>query len=409
MNQDIWEIADRLYDHCCTGDANRVTVFVESTFQLEKCCYRNQGQSSGSSWRFGANLSVEHANGEKTTSVFDSEKLTSFAGKAFAAQLRKRAQERLPLDSANAVPAIQEAEIHDVCFSRFISVSSTGRETVFSQRSGRRCELDIFGHRVEIARRYFSESGYLDFDTLLVSARRSLDILSEREVVGSRCCPVLFHGATAALLFHELLGHPLEADNYTVSGKWLKAVDASRINSAMEFYDDPTLSGGYGSYRFDGLGFAAEIRPLLVGGRLHVLGSSTSASASQRRQDYRFPTLTRASNAVIKRGNESVESLSSFKDGGLLHVYAVGAGRINNQNGTFEYSVPEALWVDRAGRAHVLADVLLKGRVSDLLERIEGVADDVQELNVTCGKKGQFIPMGAKGPSVRFGSLNWTC
>lgn len=56
MNQDIWEIADRLYDHCCTGDANRVTVFVESTFQLEKCCYRNQGQSSGSSWRFGANL-----------------------------------------------------------------------------------------------------------------------------------------------------------------------------------------------------------------------------------------------------------------------------------------------------------------------------------------------------------------
>lgn len=412
MNLHIREVADKLYDYYCDDKSEKITVFVESTFQLEKCCHRNKSQSSGSLWRFGANILIEYANGKKSGIILDSEKLISFVGKCNAAQLRRHAIEQLPLESANPVPVVHRAEIHDVYFSRSISVASTEGETIHSQRSGRRCELDILRNRVETARRWFSESGDLDFDTLLAAAEHTLDALTENEVVGSRRSPVLFHGATAALLFHELLGHPLEADNYSVSKEWLKTVDEAHINRELEFYDDPSLPGGYGSYQFDDLGFSAEIQPLLVDGRFHVLGKpddATSASTSQRRQDYRFPALVRASNAVIKSGSEEIENLSSYQDGGLLHVYAVGSGRINNQNGMFEYSVPEAMWVERTGRVHSLTDVLLRGKVSELLERIEGVANDVQEMNVTCGKKGQFIPMGARGPSVRFGALNWTC
>lgn len=409
MNQCIQEIAEKLYDSCCLRSGERATVFVESTSQLEKCRYRNQSRSRGALWRFGANLSVEHADGKKSTVVYDSEKLSSLVGAACVEKLREQAIDRMPLGPANRIPTVRETETHDVFFSRTIAVASTGKETVCSRQCGRRCELDMFRGRAEITRRWFSKSGCLDFDSLFASAQQSLDVLARCETVGAKCCPVLFHGATAALLFHELIGHPLEADNYAASKKWLEAVDVLRINRQLEFYDDPTLSGGYGSYQFDDLGSVAESHPLLVDGRFYVLGKSDEALTSQRRQDYRFSTLTRASNAVVKRGNERIEDLSSFRDGGLLHVYAVGAGRINNQNGEFEYSVPEAVWVERTGKEHVLADVLLKGKVSELLEKIEGIADDVQELNVTCGKRGQFIPMGAQGPSVRFGATNWTC
>lgn len=408
-NKVLQDVAESLLEEAKADSAKSVSSFVESTFQHEKYIGRGLSEMEGWSWRFGARLSIECEDGSTYARVYDSRKLLALVGEAKADQLREQALASIRQLKQDDAPHPDGVDLHDVVFCRNISVADVRRGAVCSRHRGRRCELEAFKGQVNVSRRLFSADGRIDFDILLESVQRSLDNLKAHETVGAKKSPVLFHGATSALLFHELLGHPLELDNYAMSKKWLNEIQTFRVNKQLEFYDDPTLVDGYGSYEYDDAGNRAEKRPLLVGGGLHVLGASADGMVSQRRQDYTLHTLVRASNAVIRKGRETVESLSAFQRGGLLHIYSIGAGRIDIRSGEFEYSAPEAVWIEKDGREHVLSNVLLKGRVSELIEMIDGIADDVQVANVTCGKRGQFVPLGAQGPSVRFSSINWIC
>lgn len=405
----ITELAEELVGTCLDSKARKAAVFVESTFQVESCSYRNSGKAMGRNWTFGANVLMETNEGQKRMCVYDAEKLRSIIGPLRYRSIADASFSTLPRVIERGVPDISNAEIHDVVFSRNIAVAKTESAVVCSQHGGRRIELEIADGEVGISRRWLSKECQMDVCELISTARRELNVLKGYESLGENRSPVVFHGATSALLLHELLGHPLESDNYKYAKPWLDRIDVSRINPQIEFYDDPTLRDGYGSYTFDDMGVPAKKWPLLVHKQFHVLGAGEEVAAPQRRQDYRFPALPRASNALICGGPDSLDSLSATGENGLLHVYSIGAGRIDNRTGDFEYSAPEAEWVDKNGRKHVLTNVLLMGSVKDMLESIDGVADDVREASVTCGKKGQYLAMGARSPSVRFGAVNWAC
>lgn len=385
-----------------------VQVFAEATFREESASYFAGGKGYGFGLQLGIGVQSEAPDGSIRYRAMAATRIAEKFGKA----LKLSVEEEL-LSRQNIGQKVLEhdcATIRNLYFDRNAVVADSTGLVAYSRSSGRRIELDLFDAQHVLMRRWYSEDGQFDIPDLIRDAASALWLYRNAQILGEVESPVVFHGATSALLLHELLGHPLEYDNYQTARHWLDAVDARALPRDLVFLDSPAVVGGYGSYSYDDAGNEAREHHFLLGGQFHPLCDSSGSHKMRggiRRQDYRFPGIPRGSNAIVLPGSTPSDALLDYHGSGLLHIYSLGAGRIDIASGEYIYSAPEALWVDSNGAEHRLLDVYLHGRVSDMLASIEAVGDDYGTANITCGKQGQYIPLGAQGASIRVGSMNW--
>jgi len=221
-----------------------------------------------------------------------------------------------------------------------------------------------------------------------------------------------------ALLAHEILGHPSEADR--VLGKemawaggawWAGKLDEQIGSESLNVFDDPTIEGSLGWYYFDDEGVKSSKTSLIEDGRLvnHMQNRETAEifgtdpTANMRATNYKFMPLIRMACTCIGKGDWSPqEMIRDVKDGYLISNMKVPSIDMNRYN--WSISCEFAHKIKNGEVTELLRDVIVMGTAPEFFKSIDACGNDFTIRPITnCGKGDpmQSMFMGNGGPSVR--------
>ena len=175
---------------------------------------------------------------------------------------------------------------------------------------------------------------------------------------------------TGGVLFHEAVGHPLEADIVDKEASVYRGRVGERLASPLvSGVDDATEPNAWGSFSFDDEGTPSQRTVLfedgvlvgLLSDRLRAAKMGVASSGNGRRQSYAHPPIPRMTNTSILNGtSRAADVLASTARG--IYVTALAGGQTNPASGDFVFGVSEGFLIEdgvvtrpvrEIGRAHV--------------------------------------------------------
>lgn len=208
-----------------------------------------------------------------------------------------------------------------------------------------------------------------------------------------------------ATLFHELFGHPLEADLLRAgSSPWRERLGEAVLALRLDLWDDPTRWDLPGAFDRDDEGTPAAPRRLVEEGVLvGALGDPAAAGAGRggggnaRRGSLHAPPRPRVSNLVARVRGASGEPPRHDAD---LEVEAVAAATLDARAGLVVLQVRAGHTLRHGRRTRPVGAFALFGEV----ERVTGglrCAGGPPERSAEpgwCGKDGEVVPTGGEAP-----------
>jgi TldD protein len=178
--------------------------------------------------------------------------------------------------------------------------------------------------------------------------------------------------------------------------------------------DSALVPHGRGSYAFDDEGTPGQKTVVVRDGMLtgflwDLLNARLTGNRSTgngRRTSHRDFPLPRMTNTYIEAGrDEPGEIIASVKNG--LYCKHLGGGSVSPADGNFSFEVTEAYRIENGKLTYPVRNATLTGNGTDAMMRIERVGNDlsVDITTGTCGKLGQWKPVGVGQPTVKFTSL----
>lgn len=246
---------------------------------------------------------------------------------------------------------------------------------------------------------------------------RAVKLLSARPVKEEKAT-VVMNPDFVALLTHEILGHPSEADRVLgkemawAGGAWWAGMLGEKIGSKhLNVIDDPTIEGNLGWYEYDDEGTKSQRKQLVKDGNLvdHMHSRETASifnkmpNASMRATSYRFMPLIRMACTCIEKGNwDPQEMISGVKNGYLVSNMKIPSIDMRRHN--WSISCQYANKIEDGEVTDFLRDVIVVGTAPEFFNSIDACGKDFTVRPITnCGKGDpmQQMMMGNGGPSIR--------
>jgi TldD protein len=219
--------------------------------------------------------------------------------------------------------------------------------------------------------------------------------------------------AGGGVMFHEAVGHGLEADavlrNSTVFAGRVGEQVASEL---VSLYDDATMPEARGSFNVDDEGTAAAKTLLIEKGVLRGFMQDQRTSynlqagltGNGRRQSFRYPPVVRMTNTYVATGAEAPEEIIRATPRG---IYAVdfGGGEVDTTSGQFTFGLREAYLIEDGRVTAPIRGANLVGSGPQVLQRIDRVAADFGNWPGTCGKADQWVPVTSGCPTLRIAAI----
>lgn len=221
-----------------------------------------------------------------------------------------------------------------------------------------------------------------------------------------------------ALLAHEILGHPSEADRVLgremawAGGAWWAGKIGTKIGSSeLDVIDDPTIPSSLGSYKYDDEGVRASRKSLVENGVLanHMHSRETasffgtSPNSAMRSTGYSFMPLIRMACTCIGPGNwDPDEMIKDVKSGYLICDMKVPS--IDMMRFNWSISCQYAQKIENGECKELLRDVIVIGNAPEFFNSIDARGKDFTVRPITnCGKGDpmQIMRMGNGGPHIR--------
>jgi TldD protein len=244
--------------------------------------------------------------------------------------------------------------------------------------------------------------------TAEVAARRAVTMLDSQPAPAGEMAAVLAPGM-GGVLFHEAVGHPLEADIVDKEASVYRGrVGELLAAGILNGIDDATVPNAWGSFSFDDEGAPAQRTVLFEEGvlrgwlydRLRADKDGVPSSGNGRRQSYAHPPIPRMTNTYILNGDASADELVASTGRGV-YVTALAGGQTNPATGDFVFGCSEAYLIEGGKIGSPVRGANLIGRAIEVMSRVDGIADDFDVWPGTCGKDGQMVPVGSGSPSLR--------
>ncbi len=208
----------------------------------------------------------------------------------------------------------------------------------------------------------------------------------------------------AAVLFHEILSHPLEAG----ADSPLSNLEQARLAAVeLEVRDDPSRLELFGGFERDDEGVVPKSVKLLDAGRLsgrltdRTHGPGPSNGHARRAGPADAP-LPRGSNIVVAPGNSTAEELTRRLSSGLW-IDEIDGGSVELASGRFRLRFPRARRVRRGRMADECGPGLLAGEILAVLRSIDsGIGREVRAYRALgwCSHGGQVVPVQGAAPDV---------
>jgi TldD protein len=260
-----------------------------------------------------------------------------------------------------------------------------------------------------------STSGYEVFDTETpekigtMVAKRVVEQLKAKTPKGGSF-PAVIGPNVVGVFIHEAMGHLAEAD-LTLSGSALFDKLGKKIASdKVTVYDDGTVEGAFGSFKYDDEGVRTHKTPLIEKGTLtglmhdretaHKLNMTPTGNS--RAEDFRSEPIIRMRNTYLAAGDSSFEELIEGIDFGY-YLKSFRGGQAN-LDGTFQVGIQEAYEIVKGKLGDPVRSASISGNTLETLHRVEAVGRDFELWPGRCGK-GQTAFICDGGPHIRVGEV----
>lgn len=214
------------------------------------------------------------------------------------------------------------------------------------------------------------------------------------------------------VLFHEAVGHGLEADavkrkTSMFADKMGQVVGSDKVT----VIDDATIPNLRGSFNFDDEGTPSQKKVLIDKGVLvGYLNDLITAkylnvppTGNGRRESYRNYPLVRMTNTCLAPGTlEPQEIVEATKKG--IYAKDLGGGEVDTASGDFTFGVREAYLIENGKIGAPVLGATLIGSGPEIMKRIDMIGNDISYWPGTCGK-GQWAPVTSGAPTLRISRI----
>lgn len=249
-------------------------------------------------------------------------------------------------------------------------------------------------------------------ETAIVAAKRAVTMLDARPAPAGEMAVVLAPGM-GGVLFHEAVGHPLEADIVDKEASVYRGHIGEQVASPIvNGVDDATIANGWGSFSFDDEATPAQRTSLFEDGvlqgllydRLRAEKDGKPSTGNGRRQSYAHPPIARMTNTYILNGSADADDVISSTESGV-YVTSLGGGQTNPASGDFVFGVSEGFLIENGRVGQPVRGANLIGRAMEVMSRIDAVANDFGTWQGVCGKDGQAAPVDSGSPTLRISRI----
>ncbi len=297
---------------------------------------------------------------------------------------------------------LKESKQRDVVFKHFsilIKLFPTGnrRPIELGEGSTREAKFNLDGLKTRI--------------TEIIENDRNSKHISFRDRV-----PVILGPGDGAILFHEILGHSLEAD-YMVQG--ISPLSPGDIGKEIVSPNVTLVTGDkkddfFRDVPYDDEGESTKPVTLVKNGILKnviadtfyrdLLGLKTAGFA--RVKDFTRTPMPRMFALYLKPGSLNPGELFESTPYGL-YAKEFGAGKVHFDRKMFNFNIEDAYLVENGKLSVPLGRVVVRGNILDTLNSIDMIADDFRyDKGISyCYKNGQTINVRVGQPSVKIRDL----
>ena len=230
--------------------------------------------------------------------------------------------------------------------------------------------------------------------------------------VASDTYTVILDPYMAGTFAHEAFGHLSEADHQYENPKMAKEMRIGRTlgSNKVTIVEDPHVNGGWGNYIYDDEGIKAVKILLLnkgvISARLHSLETAAklkeTPNGRARADGFTSKPIVRMSNTYFQPGKDTLKDLiATTKKGLLVHNWLGGMTALEN----FTFTAIYADLIENGRIKNKVRGVKLMGNVFGTLKNIDGVSQDFDVDEGTCGKEGQHMPVGSGGAYIRINNV----
>jgi TldD protein len=225
--------------------------------------------------------------------------------------------------------------------------------------------------------------------------------------------PVVLVNGCGGVLFHEAVGHPLEADAVDKEASvYLGKVGERCASELLNGVDDATIPNGWGSYDFDDEGEPSARTVLFTEGvlegflydRLRAEKVGMASTGNGRRESYASPPIPRMTNTNILPGDSDPADIVRSTEHGV-YVTALGGGQVNPASGDFVFGVSEGFLIEHGEVTTPVRGANLIGRAIEVMSAVDAVGSDFESWEGVCGKDGQGAPVGSGSPTLRISRI----
>ena len=256
-----------------------------------------------------------------------------------------------------------------------------------------------------------STAGYEIFDTHTPEelgnavAKRAVEQLAAKTPKGGKF-PVVLGPNVVGVFVHEAFGHLAEAD-LALSGGVLANNMGKKIGSDLvTFYDDGTIEGGFGTFKYDDEGIPSQktllIKDGVVAGLMHNRDTAQKMQAqptgNARAEDFRVEPIIRMRCTYMAPRDQTIEELiKGVKAGYYFKSFRGGQA---NLDGTFQVGIQEGYEIINGEVGELIRNASISGNTLETLHQVDAVGKDFALDSGRCGK-GQTAFIGDGGPHIR--------
>ena len=216
---------------------------------------------------------------------------------------------------------------------------------------------------------------------------------------------VVLSGGCAAVLFHEILAHPLESGAESP----LSDLEQARVAvPELEVRDDATRLDLFGGYERDDEGVRPRPVRLLDAGRVagrltdRERGGSAGSNGHARRASPSDAPMIRGSNVLVSPGHATTDEMARRLANGVW-IDRFHGGSVELSSGRFRLRFPRARRVRRGRLADELGPGTLAGDILPTLKAIEpGLGREVRVDRSLgwCSRDGHLVPVQGAAPDI---------
>jgi TldD protein len=217
------------------------------------------------------------------------------------------------------------------------------------------------------------------------------------------------------ILLHEAIGHGLEGDFNRKKTSAFAGLLGQRVAApGVTVVDDGTLNDRRGSLTIDDEGTPSACNVLIEDGILvgymqdrqnaRLMGQQPTGNG--RRQSFAHQPMPRMTNTYMRAGERDPgEILAGVRSG--LYAKTFGGGQVDITSGKFVFTASEAYLIENGKIAAPVKGATLIGNGPDCLTRVRAVGNDLAlDHGIgTCGKEGQWVPVGVGQPTLLIDGL----